>query len=99
VRWTRLGDESTKFFHAIATKRFRINTITSLDTDDGRTLCDHAEKATLLWEAYRKRIGCSNQVAMHYALQELVQNFDLHQIGEVVTKEEIDRVIKNPTLG
>jgi hypothetical protein len=32
VRWTKLGDESTKFFHATSTERYRLNTITSLDT-------------------------------------------------------------------
>jgi hypothetical protein len=31
VRWTKLGDESTRFFHAAATERYRINTIPSLD--------------------------------------------------------------------
>ena len=30
IRWTKFGDESTKFFHAAATERYRINTITSL---------------------------------------------------------------------
>jgi hypothetical protein len=54
VRWTKLGDESAKFFHAAPTERFRINTITSLDTENGRLLCSHLEKATLLWEEYRK---------------------------------------------
>lgn len=42
----------------------------------------------------QKRIGCSDQVAMHYNLQNLVQGNDLHQIEEAVTKEDIDRVIK-----
>jgi hypothetical protein len=64
--------KALSFFHAAATERFRINTITSLNTKDGRTLCGHLEKATLLWETYMKRIGYSNQVAMHYNLQELV---------------------------
>jgi hypothetical protein len=48
VRWTMLADESTKFFHATATETFKINTITSLDIEDGRVLCSHLEKATLL---------------------------------------------------
>jgi hypothetical protein len=41
VRWTKLGDESTKFFHAAATERYRINSIASLDTAEGRTLVTH----------------------------------------------------------
>ncbi|KAG2639909.1 hypothetical protein PVAP13_2KG050716 [Panicum virgatum] len=30
IRWTKFGDESTKFFHVAATERYRQNTITSL---------------------------------------------------------------------
>jgi hypothetical protein len=43
-----LGDESTKFFHVVATERYRTNTITSLDTEDGRIVTDHFEKAALI---------------------------------------------------
>jgi hypothetical protein len=45
VRWTKLGDESTKFFHAAATGRYRINSIAYLDAAEGRTLITHEEKA------------------------------------------------------
>jgi hypothetical protein len=31
VRWTKFGNESTNFFHAAATERYRLNTITSLE--------------------------------------------------------------------
>jgi hypothetical protein len=49
VRWTKLGDESTKFFHAAATERYRSNIITSLeDDDDGRIVLDHPGKAALI---------------------------------------------------
>jgi hypothetical protein len=41
TRWTKLGDESTKFFHAAATERYRLNTITSLETQEGRTVSSH----------------------------------------------------------
>jgi hypothetical protein len=34
VRWTKLGDERTKFFLAAATECYRLNTITSLNTED-----------------------------------------------------------------
>jgi hypothetical protein len=44
VRWTKLGNESTKFFHAAATDRYRINTITSIDNQKGQTLSSHEEK-------------------------------------------------------
>jgi hypothetical protein len=48
VRWTKLGDESTKFFHAAATEHYRINTITSLITKEGRIISNHQGKASLL---------------------------------------------------
>jgi hypothetical protein len=57
VRWTKLGDESTKFFHAAATERYRIKTITSLESEDGRMVIDHLEKAALIWDEFRKRLG------------------------------------------
>jgi hypothetical protein len=44
------------FFHAAATKRYRINTIMGLDTEDGKTMNEHFEKAALLWEEYKNRL-------------------------------------------
>jgi hypothetical protein len=72
VRWTKLGDESTKFFHAASTERYRLNTITSLDTEDGRTVTEHLEKAALLWDEYRNRLGTSTHTLMHFNLQNLI---------------------------
>ena len=72
IRWTKFGDESTKFFHAAATERYRINTITSLETEDGRSVCDHSEKATLLLEEYKQRMGCTTSPDMLYNLSQLV---------------------------
>jgi hypothetical protein len=48
VQWTKPGDESSKFFHAAATERYRINTITSLDIEEGMVATSHPEKAALL---------------------------------------------------
>jgi hypothetical protein len=48
IRWVQLGDEPTKFFHAAATERYRRNTISILQTEDGREVSSHAEKAASL---------------------------------------------------
>jgi hypothetical protein len=72
IRWTKFGDESTKFFHAAATERYRINTITSLETEDGRSVCDHNEKAALLLEEYKQRMGYTTRPDMLYNLSQLV---------------------------
>jgi hypothetical protein len=94
IRWTKLGDQSTKIFHAAATERYRINTITSIDTNDGRTLTAHADKASFIWEEYRSRLSCSNHTQMVFNIQELIQEQDLQNITTPFTKEDIDDVIK-----
>jgi Holliday junction resolvase RusA-like endonuclease len=71
-----------------------LNTITSLETVDDRTISDHHEKATLLWEEYKDRFGCSTQIQMHFNLHELVQHHNLEKIEAPFTKEDIDNVIK-----
>jgi hypothetical protein len=68
VRWTKLEDESIKFFHAAATERFRLNTITSIDTEEGRTVTTHSEKEVVLWDEYRNRLGFTAQTQMHFNL-------------------------------
>jgi hypothetical protein len=73
MRWTKLGDESTKFFHAAATERYRLNTITSLDADDGRTITNHDKKAALLWEEYKNRLGCTQNTQMYFNMIDLLQ--------------------------
>lgn len=67
-----------------------INTITSLDTEDGRTVSAHFEKAAILWEEYKGPMGLTMQPEMQYNLQELVQEHDLLQIAAPFTKEDID---------
>jgi hypothetical protein len=52
----QFGDEPTKFFHAAATERYRLNTIKSIKNDEGRDLSEHDEKAAVLWNTYRNRM-------------------------------------------
>jgi hypothetical protein len=61
----------------------------TLDTQDGRTISTHYEKAALIWEEYRNKLGCSTQPQMHFTLQQLVQEHDLQSIAEPFTKEDI----------
>ena len=87
------------FFHAAATERFRQNIITSLETQDGRTIYDHFEKAALLLENFRKRMGNSTNPEMHYNLDDLVTNHrGLDRISAPFTKEEIDNIVKHMSV-
>ncbi|CAO2167262.1 unnamed protein product [Urochloa humidicola] len=95
VRWVKFGDETTKFFHAAATERYRLNTITSLDTEDGRTVSEHFEKAALLWEEYKNRMGHTTNPQMLYNLDTLVQHQDnLQHLSQPFSKDDIDKVVK-----
>jgi mannosylglycoprotein endo-beta-mannosidase len=41
IRWIKVGEDNTKFFHAMATKRYRKNNIASLKSDSGEVITDH----------------------------------------------------------
>lgn len=95
VRWTKFGDENTKFFHAAATERFRQNTITSLETEDGRIIHELFQKAALLFENFKARMGQTTQPQMHYNLEELINMQEgLDSLSSPFTKEEIENVVK-----
>jgi hypothetical protein len=57
IRWAKLGDENTKFFHAVATRNYRHNYIASLATEDGRIVTQHEQKAAILWQSFKNRLG------------------------------------------
>jgi len=96
IRWTKFGVENTKFFHAAATERYRQNTITSLETQDGRILYDHFQKAALLLENFKARMGHSTNPQMQYNINDLVIDHEgLEQIVAPFSKEEIDNVVKH----
>jgi hypothetical protein len=86
------------FFHAAATERYRLNTITSLDTADGRIITDHYGKAGLLWEEYKNRLGCPANVSMQFNLQQLVQENNLEHLEEPFSKEDVDNIVKSMPL-
>lgn len=48
-RMIQFGDENTKFFHAMATDRYRKNTISQIVDGTGRMVTDHGEKSALFY--------------------------------------------------
>lgn len=71
VRWVKFGDEPTKFFLASITERYRLNTITSFQDEDGREIVNHAEKAAIPWNTYRDRMGATENPKMLFDTNEL----------------------------
>jgi hypothetical protein len=49
IKWTKFGDENTKFFHSLATERYRRNAISALTTEDGTIVTNHAAKEEIIF--------------------------------------------------
>ena len=60
VRYFKFGDGNTKFFHRVATERYRRNSIASLRLPDNSVIHDHVGKEAVLFQAFKERLGCSN---------------------------------------
>jgi hypothetical protein len=97
IRWVQLGDETTKFFHATAieSNRYRKNTISILQIEDGREISFLAEKVASLWNTFKGRMRNSKNPTINFNLEEF--NFpstSLEHLAGPFIKEEIDQVIK-----
>jgi hypothetical protein len=76
IRWIKQGEDSTKFFHAMATKRFHRNTIALLHDVDGNGISDHESMASLLWSNYKDMMGRSDGIQMQFDLPHLFQRLE-----------------------
>lgn len=83
IKWVKFGDVGTKFFHANA-----------LGDDSGVLYTNHSAKATILWNAYKERLGVSEFQALIFDLHTLLDNqIDLAWLEDPFTHEEIDVVV------
>lgn len=57
IRWVKFVDENTKFFHAMATDRYRRNAIPRILLLDGRVVSYHNSKAAIFGKVFRDRMG------------------------------------------
>jgi len=94
VRWVKLRDENTHFFHTMATICHKRNFIVSLTNSDGTIITEHDQKATLLWIAYKNRLGISEFSNMAYNLSSLLTVHDLDGLDSDFSQSEIESVIK-----
>jgi hypothetical protein len=83
------------FFHVNATVRHRVNSIPILEDDQGNPFSRHEDKAQLLWEAYKDRLGTSEFSTMLFDLHSLLRAPEnLQWLEDPFSKEEIDNIIK-----
>jgi len=94
LRWIKLGDENTEFFHTIATISHKRNFIVPLTNQEGSPATDHDQKANLLWTTSKKRLGNSEFTRMAYELSSILMEHDLDGLDSDSSQEEIDMVIK-----
>lgn len=99
IKLVQLGDESSKLFHAQATLRHRRNLITSLSDQSGEQVFYHSQKADLIWNDFKERLGTSNFERMLFDLDSLfTQDVDLSSLEELFGQQEIDEIIKHLPL-
>ena len=94
IRWTKLGDENTKFFQAIATERHRRNNISSPKTSGGVEINDHTGKAEVIYNSFKERLRVAAHPEMLFDLQSLITPIKgLDVLSTPFTTQEIDVVI------
>jgi hypothetical protein len=99
IKWVKLGDENSKFFHANATIKHRRNLITSLTDPSGEIIYDHNLKAELIWRDFKERLGSFNFEYMQFNLESLlVQSLDLSSLEEPFSNQEVDDIIRHLSL-
>jgi hypothetical protein len=64
-----------------------------MQDDLGNEVTDHDGKASLLWEAFKERLGKSNFNRMFFNLSSLINSQDLSQLDTPFTRQKIDSVI------
>jgi hypothetical protein len=77
---------------------FRNNFIACLKTEDDRILCEHDEKASVVWHAFKDRVGQSSSPIMQFDLSSVVhknESIDFQSLEDPFTSEEIDDIVKH----
>lgn len=86
-------DASTKFFHANAIAKHRRNLITQLTNNQGQIVTQHQEKAELIRQSFKERMGTCNFTGLTFNSASLFgPGSDLSSLIAPFNKEEIDAV-------
>ena len=64
IRNIKVGEENSKFFHAMATERFRRNNISSIKSVDVEVISDHEQIAGIFWSDFNQRMGQAKGIQM-----------------------------------
>jgi hypothetical protein len=79
----------------MATIRYRKNTISSLAREDGSIASDHHEKAGVLWNSFRNRLGISTPIDASFDFSNYIHaQPGLSDLSSPFTSEEIDKLVQ-----
>ena len=96
IRSIKVGEENSKKNHAMATERYRRNTISSIKNSAGEVVSDHQMLAGMFWSDFNQRMGHAKGIQMGFDLPNLIQRVDgLEDLSLPFTDSEVDAVIKN----
>ena len=91
-----VGDENSKFFHAMASERLRRNSISSLQREDGSSISDHDQMAGILWNSFKSRMGQAQGISMGFDLSSLIAPvLGLEELDAPFSDDEISAVLKD----
>jgi hypothetical protein len=104
IKWVKLGDENSKFFHANSSIEHRRNLISTLVDASDSPVHSHSQKADRLWHDFKDRLGTCNFERMLFDLPSMLnQGTDLSSLETPITVDEINGIIKalptNKSLG
>lgn len=95
-RWVKLGDENSHFFYIMATAAHKRNFIIGLTDHNGFIVSDHEQKANLLWNSFRNRMGVSEFTDIYYDLSSIINTVALpNTLDSDFSTQEIDNVIRS----
>jgi hypothetical protein len=66
-----------------------------IQAEDGREITSHEQKASVLWNSFKGRLGQSVECQMMFDLSTMITPQDLSSIEEPFTREEIDSIVKH----
>lgn len=96
IRYIKFGEENTKLFLALATERYKKNSIASLKLPDGSIATDHNAKEAILLNTYKERLGVSSTPTMKFDLASIIKQVDnLDSLTTPFTHQEIEDVVKS----
>jgi hypothetical protein len=97
IKWVKLGDANTTFFHTKATINYMHNYIAMLK-DNETKITVHDGKAEILWKDFKERMGTSDNLARKFNLHEILGvNIDrqlLDNLEVPFSDKEIEETIK-----